>query len=167
MIIRKLGHDDIAVVHALMLDVVSRLPQSELYATDDEEYLHTLIRDRGEIYGAYKNDRLIAYSVIAFPGFEADNLAREFGVPQNELLRVASLNGTVVHESARGQGLQLYFHNLREEQARAYGCLHLYSTVHPDNHASRKNLEAHGFTLQFTKTMYGGLPRHCYAKRLT
>jgi RimJ/RimL family protein N-acetyltransferase len=104
--------------------------------------------------------------VLAFPGLGSKNLGREFGVPEAELVRVAVLDATVVHESVRGQGLQRRFHKLREERARALGCLYLYSTVHPDNHVSRRTLEAAGFLLQFTRPMYGGFPRHCYAKRL-
>ncbi|MFD0698232.1 GNAT family N-acetyltransferase [Paenibacillus sp. GCM10027628] len=166
MEIRRIGHEEIPEVHKLMIDVVSRLPAQSFFAMDDEDSLHALIENQGEIYGAYVEARLVAYTVLAFPGPGSKNLGREFGVPETELTRVAVLDATVVHESARGQGLQRRFHELREERARARGCLHLYSTVHPDNHVSRRNLEASGFLLQFTRPMYGGLPRHCYAKRL-
>ncbi|MDQ6423465.1 GNAT family N-acetyltransferase [Paenibacillus sp. LHD-117] len=76
------------------------------------------------------------------------------------------LDSTVVHESVRGQGLQRSFHELREKRAKEKGCHYLYSTVHPENLASVNNLEAAGFTLQFTRLMYGGKLRHCYVKRL-
>ncbi|NOU93567.1 GNAT family N-acetyltransferase [Paenibacillus sp. LMG 31456] len=149
-----------------MVDVVSRLPSFALFSMDSVDSLNTRVQDLGEIYGAYLRGGLVAYTVLAFPGVGSSNLGREFGVPESELLRVAILDATVVHESARGQGLQRQFHELREDRARAYGCLHLFSTVHPDNHVSRRNLEAAGFTVQFTRPMYEGHPRHCYAKRL-
>jgi len=166
LIIRRLGHDQVAEIHKLMLDVVSRLPSGELFATDDEHYFHGLLNRQGEIYGAYDNGKLAAYTTLAFPGTGPGNLGREFGVAEEELARVGVLDATVVHESVRGRGLQRYFHDLRERRAAARGCLYLYSTVHPDNDASRRNLEAARFVLQFTRPMYGGLPRHCYAKRL-
>ncbi|MFD0710442.1 GNAT family N-acetyltransferase [Paenibacillus sp. GCM10027626] len=164
--IRRLGHDAVEAVCSFIEDVASRLPDRVLYAGDDANYLHALISHRGEMYGAFMNERLVAYSAIIFPGIGENNLGASFGVPQHELLRVASLDGTVVHESARGNGLQRKFHEHREQVARQYGCLHLYSTVHPENKASLRNLEACGFTYQFSRTMYGGLPRDCYAKKL-
>jgi GNAT superfamily N-acetyltransferase len=166
MEIRRIGHEEVSEVRKLMVDVVSRLPSHTFFSKNDEDYLHAHVENQGEIYGAYLDGRLVAYTVITFPGLEASNLGREFGVPEADLPRVASLDATVVHESARGQGLQRRFHELREQRARANDCLYLYSTVHPDNHVSRQNLEAAGFLLQFTRPMYGGYPRHCYAKKL-
>ncbi|WP_426452125.1 N-acetyltransferase family protein [Paenibacillus sp. S-38] len=164
--IRRLGRGEVPAVAALMEDVISRIPAQELFATDDVDYLYAHVEEQGEIYGAYIDGELAAYSVLAFPGLREGNLGREFGVPEGELAYVAVLDATVVHESARGRGLQRYFHELREERARAAGCRYLYSTVHPENRTSIRNLEAKGFELQFTRLMYSGKPRHCYAKRL-
>ncbi|MNR41111.1 hypothetical protein D3C85_1594580 [compost metagenome] len=94
------------------------------------------------------------------------NLGREFGVPEQKLTHVAVLDATIVHESVRGRGLQRYFHDLREQRAREKGCHYIYATVHPDNAVSLANLEAQGLIRQFTRPMYGGKLRHCYAKRL-
>ncbi|CAM4246648.1 GNAT family N-acetyltransferase [Paenibacillus alkaliterrae] len=164
--IRRLGHKDVANIGALMMDVISRLPSQELFATDDEDYMHAHFEDKGEIYGAYLNGKLVAYSVLAFPGRSEGNLGREFGVSEEQLPYVAVLDSTVVHESVRGMGLQRQFHVLREKRARENGFRYLYSTVHPENAVSIKNLELAGFKLQFTSEMYGGKQRHCYAKRL-
>jgi GNAT superfamily N-acetyltransferase len=164
--IRRLGHMEVENVRALMIDVISRLPSQELFAMDEEEHFHDHIEEKGEIYGAFLDGDLVAYSVLAFPGMSEKNLGREFGVPEQELPYVAVLDSTVVHESVRGRGLQRFFHELREKRAREKDCLYLYSTVHPENHMSMKNLEAAGFILQFTRPMYGGKSRHCYSKRL-
>ncbi|BBI34496.1 GNAT family N-acetyltransferase [Cohnella abietis] len=166
MDIRRLDQTKVSDIMALMVDVVSRLPSQDLFAMDDEQYLYTHIQEKGEIYGAYLNGELVAYSVLAFPGLSESNLGREFGVPEEELPYVASLDATIVHESARGLGLQRYFHRLREQRARENGYRHLYSTVHPQNLVSIKNLESEGFILQFTRPMYNGKSRHCYAKLL-
>ncbi|WP_248924044.1 GNAT family N-acetyltransferase [Paenibacillus hamazuiensis] len=163
---RRLGHEEVPDIRTLMVDVVSRLPSQEHFAMDDEDYLHAHVEVQGEIYGVYLGEKLVAYSVLAFPGAGDSNLGREFGVPEHELPYVATLDATVVHESVRGLGLQLHFHRLREQRAIELGFRWLYSTVHPDNHTSRRNLEAAGFSLQFTRPMYGGKLRHCYAKRL-
>ncbi len=93
-------------------------------------------------------------------------MGREFGVTEEELPKVWVLDSTVVHKSARGQGLQRYFSDLREQRARQLGGLYLYSTAHPDNEASVRNLQAAGLEVQFTRVMYGGVLRHCLAKRL-
>ncbi|UVI29323.1 GNAT family N-acetyltransferase [Paenibacillus spongiae] len=133
---------------------------------DDEDYFHTYVLENGEIYGAYRDRKLSAYTFLTYPKLSESNLGREFGVPEEELSQVAFLEGTVVHESVRGLGLQRYFHRLREQRAMENGCRYLYSTVHPNNHASIRNLESEGFTHQFTRPMYGGKPRHCYVKHL-
>ncbi|WP_246320347.1 GNAT family N-acetyltransferase [Paenibacillus qinlingensis] len=164
--IRRLGHMDVPAIRALMVDVVSRLASQELFATDDEQYLNAHIEEKGEIYGAFLNGKLVAYSALAFPGSSESNLGREFGVPESDLAYVAILDATIVHETVRGLGLQRYFHELREGRAREKGCRYLYSTVHPDNVVSKHNLEGAGFILQFTRLMYNGKLRHCYAKWL-
>lgn len=164
--IRRLHHMEVVDIRALTMDVVSRLPSQELFEMSEEQYLREHVEEKGEIYGAYVDRNLVAYSVLAFPGRSESNLGSEFGVPEHELFRVAALDSTIVHECARGLGLQRQFHELREKRAKEKGCLYLYSTVHPDNRPSIKNLEAAGFILQFTRPMYGGKTRHCYAKRL-
>jgi len=166
MEIRRIVADEVPGVYALMEDVVSRLPSKSLFATDDEAYFYAHVEQLGEIYGAFRNGKLVGYSVLSFPGHRDWNLGSEFGVPESELARVAVLEATVVHESARGVGLQRLFSRIREQRARDKGMLYLYATVHPDNEPSRRNLEAAGMTVQFTRPMYGGLMRHCYAKRL-
>ncbi|SDP12870.1 hypothetical protein SAMN04487897_13825 [Paenibacillus sp. yr247] len=166
MELRRLWQPDILQVQTLMIDVVSRLPSNTLYSMDRLEALYAYVEEKGEIYGAFQADMLVAYTVIAFPGLSVSNLGREFGVPEADLLRVASLEGTIVHESVRGQGLQRHFHSWREQRAREKDMLYLYATVHPKNSISQQNLEAAGFTFQFSRSMYGGLPRHCYAKKL-
>lgn len=166
MEIRRLSHMDVNQIRVLMTDVISRLSSQELFAMDDEAYFLKHMEGKGEIYGAFYNDALVAYSVLAFPGKSESNLGIELGVPEVELTRIAVLDSTVVHESARGLGLQSFFHELRERRARERGFLYLYSTVHPENNPSIKNLERAGFTLQFTRPMYGGKTRHCYSKRL-
>ncbi|MFF2090019.1 GNAT family N-acetyltransferase [Paenibacillus sp. NPDC058174] len=164
--IRQLGHTEIPQMYELMQDVLSRLPDAVLFAADEASYFGDVIRQRGEIYGAYEQEKLLAYTVLVCPGRAESNLGREFGVPEDELPRVWTLDSTIVHESVRGRGLQRYFNQLREDRARALGGLYLYSTVHPDNEASIRNLKAAKLELQFTRPMYGGLPRHCFAKKL-
>lgn len=166
MDIRRITAEEVPQVFALMEDVVARLPSKALFATADEAYFYTHVEELGEIYGAFEDDQLVAYTVLSYPGLHDWNLGRELGVLESELDKVAVLEMTVVHESARGRGLQQYFHQLRERRARERGSLLLYSTVHPDNTPSRRNLEAAGLTVQFTRPMYGGSMRHCYAKRL-
>lgn len=166
MEIRRITAGEVPQVFALMKDVVARMPSKSLFAADDEAYLYAHVEELGEVYGAFEGDNLVAYSVLSYPGHQEWNLGSEFGVPKAELDKVAVLDATVVHESARGRGLQRTFTQLREKRAREHGSLYLYSTVHPDNTPSRRNLEEAGLTLQFTRPMYGGSMRHCYAKRL-
>ncbi|GGA08950.1 hypothetical protein GCM10008018_63230 [Paenibacillus marchantiophytorum] len=162
----RLWEQEIPQVQELMMDVVSRLPSEALYAMDRIEALYAYLEQDSEIYGVYEADKLVAFTMLAFPAFSESNLGREFGVPESDLAKVASLEGSIVHESVRGRGLQRHFHARREQLSREKGMKYLYATVHPDNAVSRRNLEAAGLTVQFSRLMYGGLPRLCYAKKL-
>lgn len=165
--ITRLNETDLPAIMKLMGEVVARLPSQALFAMDDEAYLREKIADKGEIYGVYNTNRLQAYSVLSWGGSHEQLLAGECGLPERDHPLTAMLDGTVVHESHRGLGLQRRFHELREQRAQDMGYQFLISTVHPDNAISIRNLESAGFQLRFTKPMYGGKPRHCYLKRLT
>ena len=77
---RRLEHSDLVNVIRLMNDVISRLPSQDLFAMDDEDYFREIFDGNGEVYGAFKNGSLVAFSVLAFPGGNEGNLGTEFGV---------------------------------------------------------------------------------------
>lgn len=79
----RVGHEDVKRIRKLMDDVISRLPAQELFAMDDEAYFHEHIEEKGEIYGAFLDGELVAYSVLAFPGISEKNLGRETAHPDN------------------------------------------------------------------------------------
>ncbi len=83
--IRRLYHLELQEIQALMFDVISRLPFQDLFAMDDENGFLDLFNGQGEIYGAFNNGTLVAYSVLAFPGVSESNLGSEFGVLEVEL----------------------------------------------------------------------------------
>lgn len=166
--IHRLSAQHIPDVFRLMEDVVARLPNPDLFASDDEQSLYAYLEVGAEIYGAYDGEQLVAYTLLSFPGLSDANLGRQFQpiLSREQLLNTAVFDTTIVHETYRGNGLQQYFNQLREQRAKERGAYCLYATVHPDNIASKRNLEAAGFVHQFTKPMYGGLMRMCYAKFL-
>ncbi|MFF2481117.1 GNAT family N-acetyltransferase [Paenibacillus sp. NPDC058071] len=166
--LRNIEYADIPEIVALTREVATRMPEPSHFVSTDEECLVNYLHDEvGVITGACdEQGRIAAYTILTFPGRSEDNLGRELGISEDELPLVASLDTTIVHEDARGQGLQLQFHRHREQIARSRGMRYLYATVHPDNAYSIRNLEAAGLTRRFTRFMYGGLPRHCYAKEL-
>ena len=77
--ISRLRHMEVKDIRTLMIDVSSRLPLQDLFAMDDEEYIHEHIEEKGEIYGAYLDGNLATYSVLAFPGMSESDLGRELG----------------------------------------------------------------------------------------
>ncbi len=166
--IYRLSTAHIPEVYSLMQDVVSRLPNPDLFAWDDEESLYAYLEAGAEIYGACDGEKLIAYTLLSFPGLSDDNLGRQFepALSNEDLLRTAVFDTSIVHESHRGKGLQQYFNRLRERRAKERRAICLYATVHPDNTVSRGNLEAAGLVHQFTQPMYGGKLRMCYMKFL-
>ncbi len=66
--IQRLGHQEVAAMQRLQKEVVLGLPDNTLFVSDGEDYFHTLLEEGGEIYGAYFEGKLTAYSVLAGPG---------------------------------------------------------------------------------------------------
>lgn len=163
---RRLESGDLTAMIALMQDVVSRLPVRSWFATDSVDSLQQMLDAGAEMFGAFEGDVLRAYTVLALPKEGEAHLGRICGVPEQEWDHVRVLDASVVHESVRGRGLQRYFLALREQRAAAQGVLHVAATVHPDNLASRRNLEAAGFVHACTREMYGDYLRCCYVKRI-
>jgi len=142
--VRKVTLDDVYKVYELMLEV-TKDGLSPYYSSSGIEYYESRIQEYGFIFGAFIGDKLIAYAILDFVGVGEDNYGHLVGIPKNELLRVALAAGCVVAAEHRGNGLQRQLCEIRERCAAEFGCLHVFASVHPDNHYSGNNLLAAGF----------------------
>lgn len=121
--------------------------QAPYYSISEIEYYQSRVEDYGRIFGAFRDEDLVAYAILDFVGVGQDNYGYMNGIPNNELLRVALNAGCVVSPRHRGKGLQRMLCEVRDTCARDFGCLHLFASTHSENMISRNNLLNSGFEL--------------------
>ncbi len=154
---------EILWLHSILRET---LTNDDLFYFDDYDfYKHQLERD-GQILGCYIDNRLIAYAVMTFPGYDDDNLGYDLNISLAEIPYVAHLDSFVVHPNYRGNRLQYRFSELLEKIALEKGYRYLCSTAAPSNINSLNNLLAIGLEIKLEKLKYGGKTRYILQKNL-
>ncbi len=147
--------DDVIVLIRKSYDELAR---KEFFAFDPDSDGPGLLKLKGYLYEArVKGDGTLAAVIyLAFP--HPDNpAAKDLHVPESEL---GQLKIAVTRKDYRGNGLMGRLAAMAMADARKEGIKYLYATVHPENRASRNNLERAGFSPALQKEMYNGLSRY-------
>lgn len=139
--------------------------EDDFYFDEYDYYKHHLVNG-GKILGCYVNNKLIAYGVAIFPGYDSENLGYDINLNSEELPFVAHLDSFIVHPNYRGNKLQYKLSLLIEEIARQKGCKHLFSTVSPNNIYSLTNLKNLGLEIKLEKLKYDGKLRYILYKAI-
>ena len=112
-------------------------------------------------------DELAAVCVLVEPETEEESLAPYAEIPRSEWHRVMHVDIAATLPAYRGHSLQsrlmdyaACFLRIRKDTK------FLMATVHPNNAPSRRSMEKLGYTCVAQTTLYGGLPRCVYCKRL-
>ena len=112
-------------------------------------------------------DELAAVCVLVEPETEEESLAPYAEIPRCEWHRVMHVDIAATLPAYRGHSLQsrlmdyaACFLRIRKDTK------FLMATVHPNNAPSRRSMEKLGYTCVAQATLYGGLPRCVYCKRL-
>lgn len=110
---------------------------------------------------------LAAVCVLVEPETEEESLAPYAEIPRSEWHRVMHVDIAATLPAFRGHSLQsrlmdyaACFLRIRKDTK------FLMATVHPNNVPSRRSMEKLGYTCVAQTTLYGGLPRCVYCKRL-
>ena len=110
---------------------------------------------------------LAAVCVLVEPETEEESLAPYAEIPRSEWHRVMHVDIAATLPAYRGHSLQsrlmdyaACFLRIRKDTK------FLMATVHPNNVPSRRSMEKLGYTCVAQTTLYGGLPRCVYCKRL-
>ena len=110
---------------------------------------------------------LAAVCVLVEPETEEESLAPYAEIPRSEWHRVMHVDIAATLPAYRGHSLQsrlmdyaACFLRIRKDTK------FLMATVHPNNAPSRRSMEKLGYTCVAQTTLYGGLPRCVYCKRL-
>lgn len=112
-------------------------------------------------------DELAAVCVLVEPETEEESLAPYAEISRSEWHRVMHVDIVATLPAYRGHSLQsrlmdyaACFLRIRKDTK------FLMATVHPNNVPSRRSMEKLGYTCVAQATLYGGLPRCVYCKRL-
>lgn len=162
-----LDDGDLNNVVKLQQEVVAQIKDVDLFYVDDRDFLSNHVQKRGRILGVKtEGDCLIAYSVLAFPGVDPDNLGYDLQLPERELPYVSHFDSVVVHPSFRGNSLQYVMQKYLIRIAKENNMRLIASTVSPENTYSLRNLQRSGFKIVDTKEKYAGMIRHLLVLKL-
>ena len=180
---RGAGND--SAVSALIRQVWEELPDKDWFAIDEPGYLShilalqsTLVFEARTLTGELSDEptdepvdeltgELAAVCVLVEPETEEESLAPYAEIPRSEWHRVMHVDIAATLPAYRGHSLQsrlmdyaACFLRIRKDTK------FLMATVHPNNAPSRRSMEKLGYTCVAQTTLYGGLPRCVYCKRL-
>ena len=159
---RVLMWDDLGQWSALRDEVLRELSDADFYVREDDEraFFAAHVQERGQTIGVYQGERLIAYSMIGFPGaYDAGNLGKVIGLAEPRLAQVAHISSCMVLPQWRGNGLQRTLLAVRLAIAQAQGRPCCLAMVSLRNHRSRHNLMRLGMHIGWTGEI-DGLKRH-------
>ena len=145
----------------------ARTLTSELSDKPTEEPINELTSELTNEPVDEPTDELAAVCVLVEPETEEESLAPYAEIPRCEWHRVMHVDIAATLPAYRGHSLQsrlmdyaACFLRIRKDTK------FLMATVHPNNAPSRRSMEKLGYTCVAQTTLYGGLPRCVYCKRL-
>lgn len=145
----------------------ARTLTSELSDKPTEEPINELTSELTNEPVDEPTDELAAVCVLVEPETEEESLAPYAEIPRCEWHRVMHVDIAATLPAYRGHSLQsrlmdyaACFLRIRKDTK------FLMATVHPNNVPSRRSMEKLGYTCVAQATLYGGLPRCVYCKRL-
>lgn len=145
----------------------ARTLTSELSDKPTEEPINELTSELTNEPVDEPTDELAAVCVLVEPETEEESLAPYAEIPRCEWHRVMHVDIAATLPAYRGHSLQsrlmdyaACFLRIRKDTK------FLMATVHPNNVPSRRSMEKLGYTCVGQTTLYGGLPRCVYCKRL-
>ncbi|QXL83605.1 hypothetical protein [Comamonas sp. NLF-1-9] len=151
---RLLSPEDADAVMQLRDQVLSGLPNPDLYVREDDErgfvQGHLASRDArgGETIGVFDGERLVAYAMLGLPAAsDADNLAHYFAAHTANPAHTAHLASCMVLEPYRGHHLQRMLLVARIALGQAHGRSFFVAMVSLHNHASRHNMMREGMRI--------------------
>lgn len=151
----RLNESHLEAVIALHHEVIRDFPP-ELVARETDAFFHDHMGACGQIFGAFRHDRLIAYGVLGLPRPGDPNFGRDHGLPDHELAGVAHIDGVAVRADQRRHRWQHRMVQHRLQAAREAGRRIALSTVAPENFASVVNILSAGLSIRNLVSKFGG-----------
>ena len=120
-----------------------------LYPPNEELFIRRLDTNRHKIF-TYDNQRLIGFSILEYLDQWPEYLSHlDYPPEQSAVLLI-----TLLHPDHRRLGISKKMTEIRVNAAKTEGINYLFSTVHPDNIASIKNLQSQGMQMIEQRLMF-------------
>lgn len=143
LVYKVMKQSDFAEVMELVEDIYSRIEDKNTFIRDTKE---EMTAENTFLVGVYKNDKIVAYRYMSYSNKE-ESLAKyvqNLDIPDEPIVIMESV---MVHEDARGRGVQNKSRDLLIEHIKEKGFGVMMSTVSPDNEPSFRNVLLSGFQL--------------------
>ena len=164
--VRYSREEDAEAVFQAMCYVKERLANPSVYVADDLPYVKRHIEKDGFTLIAERSGVLAGFLIVHLPGLGEENLGREIGMEEEDLMRCAHIESEAVLPEYRGRGIQRLLLREAEKALLCRGYFFTMMTVSPENPYSLRNALALGYQIMLTKEKYGGLMRHILLKKL-
>ncbi len=168
-LVKKCSSADIDEILAFQQEVVSLIPNPDLFQAHDRAKLEEDFKkgyDVVAVYNVLKN-KFVAIMIFYHPSQnQDDNLALDAGLTTADMLKTCVISVVAVHPDYRGLGIQRYLLKLAEKMAIEDGATFLTATVSPINKHSLQNFLDKSFEIRNEKIKYGGKNRYIVMKTL-
>ena len=164
-LLRQCDESDLYEIVRLQWKIYDAVDDPGIYAlVEDDDILESLKEDY--CFGVYLDNKLVAFTMMIANRVSDRNYGSYIGYTPEQQQHCVSMEITIVDEPCRGYGLQKVFVELREGIARELGATESFVTIGPENEYSLRNLQAAGYEIIETRTLYEGAQRHILRKYL-
>ncbi len=181
--VTNLSPDTIDITISKIKEIWAQMPTPEWFAMDSDKeisdyftygksWLYVAKEKTGETSRFYNDSRdfdcpgFAGLFTTIFPELGQENLGRDLGFSNEDLMKTAHMETVVIAPAYRGHHLQARLMAKAEEDLKDAGYKHLLCTIHPDNPYSMNNALSLGYKVEKLVDKYGGLPRNILKKEI-
>lgn len=155
--IRLLNANDFFTYKKLDDEIIQSLKMVGTYQANTDLFAQNCISQKtGLAFGCFVENEMIAYSMVFTPKDSPKNLGLDVNLPKVYLSQVIHKDSVGVKPAFRGNRLQEALGRISTKIILEKGYLYIFSTVHPKNIASLRNLTKQEFVIVKVKKKYGG-----------
>lgn len=165
-IFRRCGAEQLDTICGIQEETFALLEDERLLRRNSREALAACLEEPHVTIGVFCGDEMAAFGILYRAGNNPDNLGSLLGLGGEALERTAAVKLTIVRPAYRGHGLQRRLIETLEREAEQLGLERLCATASPANIHSLRNFTAAGYDRCGRVTVYGGLERELFYKKL-
>lgn len=165
-IFRRCGAEQLDTICDIQEETFALLEDERLLRRNSRETLASCLEAPHVTIGVFCGGEMAAFGILYRAGDSPDNLGSLLSLSGEALERTAAVKLTIVRPAYRGYGLQRRLIEALESEAEQLGVERLCATASPANIHSLRNFTAAGYDRCGRVTVYGGLERELFYKKL-